>query len=163
MTITGTMTRTLAAVVLATTAAHAWADSAADVKALLAVDRAYEEATNRGDAQAVANLYAKDAVLLPPGAPPVKGRDAIKAYYVADIAASTKAGVVLALGPDPQCGASGDLGWCSGTFAAKDKAGKVVDTGKYLSVSRKEGGKWLYFRDTWNSDGTPAPVVPAKK
>jgi len=47
----------------------------------------------------------------------------------------------------------------------KDKAGKVVEAGKYLSVSMKKGGKWLYLRDTWNADGVPpapaAPVAPA--
>jgi hypothetical protein len=48
----------------------------------------------------------------------------------------------------------------------KDKAGKVVETGKYLSVSMKKGGKWLYVRDTWNADSAPAPTesaAPAKK
>jgi hypothetical protein len=30
----------------------------------------------------------------------------------------------------------------------------VIDTGKYLSVSKKKDGEWLYIRDTWNSDGT---------
>lgn len=48
----------------------------------------------------------------------------------------------------------------------KDKAGKVVETGKYLSVSKKVGGKWLYVRDTWNGDGASvaaASPAPAKK
>jgi hypothetical protein len=50
----------------------------------------------------------------------------------------------------------------------KDKAGKVLEAGKYLSVSRRKDGKWLYVRDTWNADGAPAPApaastVPAKK
>jgi hypothetical protein len=48
----------------------------------------------------------------------------------------------------------------------KNKTGQVIDTGKYLSVSRKKDGKWLYIRDTWNSDGPPAskePAPPAKK
>jgi len=48
----------------------------------------------------------------------------------------------------------------------KDKAGKVVETGKYLSVSIKKSGKWLYVRNTWNADGAPAPAdsaAPAKK
>jgi hypothetical protein len=37
----------------------------------------------------------------------------------------------------------------------------VIDTGKYLSVSKKTGGKWLYERDTWNSDAAPAAAEPA--
>jgi len=48
----------------------------------------------------------------------------------------------------------------------KDKAGKVLETGKYLSISQKKDGKWLYVRDTWNADGAPAlaeSVAPAKK
>jgi hypothetical protein len=38
------------------------------------------------------------------------------------------------------------------------QAGKVVETGNYLSVSMKKGGKWLYVRDTWGADGAPAPA-----
>ena len=37
----------------------------------------------------------------------------------------------------------------------------VVQTGKFLSVSRKKDGKWLYIRDTWNVDAPPAPPTPA--
>ena len=41
------------------------------------------------------------------------------------------------------------------------KAGKVVDTGWYFSVSRKKSGKWLYVRDAWDSDKPAAPTAPA--
>ena len=61
---------------------------------------------------------------------------------------------------------SDDMGWQSGTYVVKDKSGKVVDTGNYLSVSLKRSGKWLYVRDTWNSDISPAPAestAPPKK
>ena len=30
-----------------------------------------------------------------------------------------------------------------------------VETGKFLSVSEKVGGEWLYWRDTWNADSPP--------
>jgi hypothetical protein len=43
-----------------------------------------------------------------------------------------------------------------------DKAGKVLDSGKYLSVSKRIGGKWLYVRDTWNSDAPAAAPAPPK-
>src|SRR5208282_5174738 len=51
-------------------------------------------------------------------------------------------------------------------FFVKDTAGKVVETGKYLSVSMKKGGKWLYVRDTWNADGAPPrteSIAPSRK
>jgi ketosteroid isomerase-like protein len=114
----------------------------------------------------VASLYDEHAVLLPPGARAVNGRAAIKAFFAKDTSESQKAGVTFVLDAKPAGGVSGDMGWQSGTFAVKDKAGKVVETGKYLSISMKKGGKWLYVRDTWNADGTPVPAEgagPAKK
>jgi ketosteroid isomerase-like protein len=142
------------------------ADSAAEVAAMHAVDKNWEKAYNGGDVDGVANLYDENAILLPPGSPGVKGRAAIRAFFAKDIPASQKDGVAFVLGPKPDGGVSGDMGWVSGTYVVKDKSGKVVDAGKYLSVSQKKGGKWLYIRDTWNSDGAQAPApsaAPQKK
>ena len=146
------------------------ADSAKEMAALQAVDQSWVKAYNAGNADGVASLYDENAVLLPPGGPAVSGRAAIKAFFAKDTAESQKAGVAFSLGAKAAGGISGDMGWQSGTYAVKDKSGKVVDTGKYLSVSMKKGGKWLYIRDTWNSDGAPAPApapaaspAPAKK
>ena len=52
-------------------------------------------------------------------------------------------------------GASGNLGWSSGTYTVKDKDGKVIETGKFLSVSKKVNGEWLFVRDAWNADSAP--------
>jgi len=50
------------------------------------------------------------------------------------------------------------------TSGKTDSSGKLVETGKYLSVSKKEGGKWFYIRDTWNADSAPQqPQAAAKK
>ena len=142
------------------------AGSATEMAALQAVDQDWVKAYNAGNADAVASLYDEQAVLLPPGSGAVNGRAAIRAFFVKDTAESQKAGVTLSLGPKPAGGVSGDMGWQSGTYAVKDKTGKVVETGKYLSVSMKKNGKWLYVRDTWNADSAPAPpesAAPAKK
>ncbi len=142
------------------------ADPAADVAAMHAVDQVWVKAYNAGDVDTVVSLYDEHAVLLPPGAPGANGQAAIRAFFAKDIAASAKDGVKFSLGAKPDGGVSGDMGWVSGTYVVKDKSGRVVDTGKYLSVSRKKGGKWLYVRDTWNSDGPPAsaePAAPPKK
>lgn len=133
-------------------------DSAKEMAALEAADQSWEKAYNAGNVDAVASLYDEHAVLFPPGAPVANGRAAIRAFFAKDIAESSKAGVTFKLGPKPAGGVSGDMGWQSGTYVVKDKAGKVVDTGKYLSVSVKKGGNWLYVRDTWNSDVPPAPA-----
>jgi len=138
------------------------AGSAKELAALHAVDQAWVKAAyNAGDADGVANLYDEHAVLLPPGAPGVSGRAAIRAFFAKDTAASAKDGVTFSLGSTPGGGVSGAMGWASGTYAVKDQSGRVVDTGKYLSVSMKKGGKWLYVRDTWNSDAAPPPAENA--
>ena len=47
----------------------------------------------------------------------------------------------------------------------KDASGNVVDSGNYLAVlKRQSDGKWLLFRDTWNSDrAPPAPADAASE
>ena len=65
---------------------------------------------------------------------------------------------MFVLSPSKDVGVSGNVGWESGTYKVTVK-GAVVETGKFLSVSRKIGGKWQYIRDTWNSDAAPAPAA----
>jgi len=129
------------------------ADAAGEVKALHAVDQTWVKAYNAGDADTAASLYDENAILMPPGASSAHGRAAIRTFLAADMASPAKAGVTFSLGAKPDGGVSGEMGWASGTYTVTDKSGKVIDTGKYLSVSKKVGGKWLYVRDTYNSDG----------
>lgn len=135
------------------------ADAKAEVAAMHAVDLQWMTAYNSGKVDDVANLYEKDAILLAPGAPGVIGREGIRRFFATDIGKSQKEGVVFTLGDKPDGGVSGKMGWGSGTYVVKDKTGKVVDAGKYLSVYTKENGKWHYVRDTWNSD---SPVGSCK-
>ena len=132
----------------------------ADEAAIRAQSTNWAKAYNGGDAKAVTALYAEDAIVLPPGAPGARGREAILAFFTKDIAGSQAAGAVFVLSPKTDVGVSGNLGWESGTFTATVK-GAVVESGKFLSVSRKKGGKWLYVRDTWNADAPPAPAAAA--
>jgi uncharacterized protein (TIGR02246 family) len=140
--------------------AYAASSTSADEAALRAQTASWEKAYNGGDAKGVAAQYAEDALLLPPGAPGVRGRAAILEFFTKDVAASKAAGVVFVIDPKTDVGVSGAMGWESGTYKVTVK-GAVVETGKFLSVSRKKDGKWLYIRDTWNSDTPPAPSAPA--
>jgi ketosteroid isomerase-like protein len=51
---------------------------------------------------------------------------------------------------------SGDLAYEAGTYTVTSASGAAVDAGKYIGVFQKRDGKWLYIRDTWNSDRPPA-------
>jgi len=114
------------------------------------------------DSEALGNLYTEDAVLMPPNAPAVTGRAAIKSYLGAMSNEAKGAGLALKPGTVTGSDVSGDMGWLSGTYMIQDSTGATIDTGKYLSVHHRENGMWLYVRDTWNSDMPAAPPAPAK-
>jgi uncharacterized protein (TIGR02246 family) len=126
--------------------------SAAEMDAIKAVNGAWAEHYNAGDAGAVADLYWEDASLLAPGAPARVGRDAIREYLVADIERS-KAGGMSSHNDNGPVNVSGNIAWQEGAFRVTDASGATVDAGKYLSVLEKRDGKWRLLRDTFNSDG----------
>jgi len=106
----------------------------------------WSAAFNKGDAAAVAAMYAQDAYMLPAGAPMVKGRAAIEGFVkqitqdLGDFKLTTLD--VKPLGPD----AALEIG--TATFKHKGQAGAV----KYAVVWQKEGGSWKLLQDIWNSD-----------
>jgi uncharacterized protein (TIGR02246 family) len=140
--------------------APASADTAADQAALTEITATWFKAYNGGDADTAAELYAEEAVLMPPHAPVARGRAAIRAFIAKDSADAKSAGLTLVNGTET-AGVNGDWGWNSGSYTVQDASGKSVDSGSYLSVSHKVSGKWLYVRDTYNSD-QPLPTPPAK-
>jgi ketosteroid isomerase-like protein len=139
--------------IAASASAPSATDTAGDEAALRAADQTFMRAYWKGDLETVVALYAEDAVLLPADAPAAKGRDAIRKYYAADIAGVKPGGAGVIL--ESTQGISGNLGWSSGRTKDTAANGATTWTGKFLSVSRKVNGKWLYIRDTWNSDGPP--------
>ena len=143
----------------ASTVASAGGSSAAEA-AFRAGTAEWMAAYNAGDVDRIVALYVEDAVVMPPDAPPATGHAAIREFLTKDIASSKAAGITLAEVASV-AGASGDLGWHSGTFAVVDGAGKTVGTGKYSEVWQKQHGKWLIIRDIWNNDAPPAAVPAA--
>jgi uncharacterized protein (TIGR02246 family) len=144
--------------------------AADDAGAIRAGTDAWIKAYNAGNADAIVAMYAEDAVIMPPGAAPARGRAAIKQFLVKDIADSKAAGITLVLTKENDVGVKGDVAWHAGTYTVANKAGATVDSGGYMEVWRKAGGKWHIVRDIWNSSTppptaapAPAPAAPAKK
>ena len=139
-------------------------NAAADEAAVRAINPAWFKAHAAGDAAGVAALYADDAVVSAPGAPPVRGKAAILEYFTQELAAMSSAGLTNNMGTDPtEVGVSGDLAWEWGTYNVTDKAGKIVEIGKFTSVVARRDGAWKLIRDTWNADNAPAPAAEAPK
>jgi uncharacterized protein (TIGR02246 family) len=144
----------------ACSAAPAAIDTSADDASLKAATNAWIDAYNAGDVEKIVALYADDGVLMPPHAPVAKGKAAIRAFITADTGNAKAAGVKLVNGPSTT-GVAGDTGWEAGSYTVVTAAGGVVDSGSYMSVSRKANGQWLYVRDTYNSDRPLPPAAPA--
>ena len=134
-------------------------DAAADEQAVRAINPAWFKAHKAGDVEGIVALYSDDAVLSVPGVPPVRGTAAIRESFTKGVRDMAAAGLSQSPGANPELMVSGDLAYEWSTFTLTDKAGKTVDTGKYLTVFGRRNGKWAIVRDIWNSDSPPAPVT----
>jgi len=122
---------------------------AQDVGAIQALNDKWDDAFNKGDAAALAAMYAEDAYVLPPGSDIVKGRSAIQNFWGGAVQHLGDAKLttvdVLKLGPR----AAREIG----TFSFKTKAATPQElTGKYAVVWRKIRGQWLLATDIWNTN-----------
>ncbi|HEX5387920.1 MAG TPA: SgcJ/EcaC family oxidoreductase [Gemmatimonadales bacterium] len=122
--------------------------SAADEAGVRAVDSAWAAAANRGDAAALSELYASDAVYQAPDAPPVTGRDAI-AKEMTGLMQLKPAGMTLRT---EKVEGRGDLAYAVGQFAMTVNG--QTTTGHYAEVFKKQGdGSWKYAVDAWAMNG----------
>jgi uncharacterized protein (TIGR02246 family) len=130
-------------------------------QAIEAAVRRYVAASNQGDAEALAALYADDAMLLPPDHEPIRGREAIGAFW----RQGTDEGLevtTLAVEVD------GDLGYSVGRYHLPPTDEEPADSGKYvMCLKRQRDGSWKLTADIWNrsteddvdDDSSPAPSI----
>ena len=108
------------------------------------------------DAAGIAQIYAKDAVMMPPNQPIVVGREAIHQYW--ETAVSTPE---MTLTFDPgriEFSQSGDIAIDRGTYRYTGKIGgkMLEERGKYQIVWKKVGDEWKVASDIWNTDAKSA-------
>jgi uncharacterized protein (TIGR02246 family) len=126
---------------------------AADEQALESGAAKWMAAFNAKDIDAMSALYAEDAVLLPPDAPAIFGRDAVLASMKEMFASGL--GIEL---EDLEIKAENNLGYKAGRYRLTSGDGALVDRGKYIEIWTKVDGNWLLHRDIWNSSmQTKAP------
>ena len=110
-------------------------------------EQKYLEALNVGDAAMLARMSAEHAVLLPPNADIIEGREAIEKYWRGVFAAglkhvSTRTVQVTDFGSD----AVREIGRI---HVAALTAQETLE-GKYITVWRKMSGNWLLDSIIWN-------------
>jgi uncharacterized protein (TIGR02246 family) len=120
--------------------------------AIASAVRNFTEAFERGDSAAVAAWYSRDATLLPPDSPMLKGADAIQTFWQGAMDMGVKEARLETLEVEER----DDLAYEVGKFeltAQPQDGGSVKMKGKYVVVWKKEeGGGWKMHVDIWNGD-----------
>ena len=127
------------------------AQTEADVQEITALLQEYAAAVFAGDVERLIDLYADDAIDIVPNAPPVIGKDAIRARFQAGIERATSEGVVSA----DEVHVSGNLAFLLATY---DETGTprtggepTRRYGKWIIVlQRQTDGSWKWWREMWN-------------
>jgi uncharacterized protein (TIGR02246 family) len=111
-----------------------------------AVNDVFMKAVKDRDAAAIAALYTEEAMLLPPNAGFVKGKEAIQGMWqsMADMGIEMVFKTVEVEGWD-------DTAIEMSTYEIKGPDGTVLDNGKYIVIWKYVEGKWLLHRDIFNS------------
>lgn len=130
--------------------ARAAEQQAADKKALEAGAAAWMEAFNAKDLEAMTAYYAEDAVLLPPDAPAIFGRDAVLSTMQEMFAS----GLSIEL-EDLEIKVENALAYKAGRYRLLSEDGTLVDRGKYIEIWTKVDESWVLHRDIWNSSVRP--------
>ena len=119
-----------------------------------AANAQFSAAAAKGDGAALAALYSSDGQVMPAGSDPIRGPEAIQKFWqgaldsgVATIGLKT----IEVFGHGPTATEVGE-------YELRDKAGKVLDHGKYIVVWQHADSKWKLLRDMFSTN-----VPPPKK
>jgi uncharacterized protein (TIGR02246 family) len=110
----------------------------------------WEEARNARDADAMAAVYSEDAKVLPPDAPVVEGRAAIRTFFRNLFEAR----------PEPadfderEIVVLGNYTWRQGIYAVPLADGRI-EYGKFIQLWKLESGVWKLHRSMWSPNGPP--------
>jgi ketosteroid isomerase-like protein len=108
----------------------------------------------KGDGAALAALYSTDGQVMPAGSAPIRGTEAIQKFWQGALDSGIAAvglKTIDVFGRGPTATEVGE-------YELRDKAGKVLDHGKYIVVWRHVEGTWKLLRDMFSTN-----VPPAKK
>lgn len=119
-------------------------------------DKEFFDAVKARNANAIADLYAPDAISMPANSAPLMGRDAILKFNQEMLKAP---GLVITGESDViKFSDDGTLAYAAGKYSASftDPKGRPVkDEGKFLNVLKQVDGKWRVVADAYSSNKEP--------
>jgi len=118
-------------------------------EALMAADRAFNQATAERGADGWAEYFAPDALQYGGGSKPTEGPAAIRESMLETL----KPGNKLSWEPTKAFASTGDLGYTIGRWEFSPAGGGQAAHGSYVTIWRKQpDGKWLVVLDIGNPD-----------
>ncbi len=125
----------------------------ADVSAAIdQVNRQFEQAMRRSDAEGLLSVYTALGSIMPPNSPIIKGSHEIRAFWQGAIDMGIKAVELKTVELDDL----GDTVNEVGLFKLMLGDGSVTDEGKYVVIWKKEDGNWRWHHDIWSSKNPAA-------
>ena len=129
-------------------------DIAADEAAIRRVDAGLVAALNTRDVDRWLSFFAPDAKMMPPGALPIEGKEAIR-NFIGELLTIPDFFVAHHL-QSVEVSRGGDLAWVSYSYelTVKDPSGKpVTEKGKDISIYRKQSDRsWKVVVDMWSGN-----------
>lgn len=131
-------------------------DIEAEAAELMRLSSEWSEVAGSGDVEATLAYWADDAIMMPPGQPPLRGKDAIRRFVEAT---GSIPGFSVRWEPlEAHVAPSGDFAYLieRNQFSYEDSTGaQVTESNKVVTVWRKEpDGSWKNVVDMWNADPT---------
>jgi uncharacterized protein (TIGR02246 family) len=135
------------------------ADLESEEKAIRDISKNWLEMEKKNNVAGIVELFADDAVLFRPNGEPVKGHDAIRKHFTVSNEQNPEEEVDWKT-DRVEIASSGDLAVEYGKFDVKKTGpdGKGTDEGVYMTVFRKEAGKWKITADMVNSTKSEDPL-----
>jgi len=132
------------------------ADVAAEERTIRELERRWVKAVAAEDTTAIGNVYAEDGEFLPPGAPRVSGRAAVRSAWAGILKAPNlsltfeSSKVVVS--------SAGDLAVATGPYKLRldgPKGQRIEDAGKFVEAWTRVNGEWKVLGNIFNSDKPP--------
>jgi ketosteroid isomerase-like protein len=131
-------------------------DTEAEAAELMRISREWSNVAASGDVDGTLAYWRDDAVMMPPGLPPLRGRAAIREFVAAGAATP---GFSVRWEPlEAHVSAGGDMAYLieRNQFTFQDSTGATItESNKVITIWRRQpDGTWKNVVDMWNADPT---------
>jgi ketosteroid isomerase-like protein len=110
------------------------------------------EVVGKRNFAALDNIYTRTARILPPGAPMISGREAIKKFW-SDLVQSTNAKSAVLASVEVMSSGEGvvEIGRATLTVEPEGQSAAQMEV-KYVVYWQQEDGRWKWHVDIWNQN-----------